>query len=889
MLANGIGNKVADLYINWAFYFDMKGDFKKADQILQRGIAAKAEPIDLLETAHENFGYSMSQRMLYKSNDAFQLEQMKRMQKQLEVIAALRIEGTSPTMTKSMALHTFDMARLVNVCIPFYNTPQLVPECQHNTSVTQNIMDSARKMRREKRSKANLTGCRLDFTEGATDPKPESKPHPQPQNSYETGIKVGKNYPRQSLPQRVVSIKAYVDPDIGTYRKTMPGYDKIMLVPATNVAFSPDELRAYNWFKRRGIINAFTREQDRIWGVGYDVPIRWANVFARANFPQPEMNFPRISPLECFDESGPHKFMCNMNEIYPKHADEEFQLEEIRWQKRKLVQRTSLCQPNKSLLKPGRIHNRTSSTDSKLSPIIETDLSGQGVALIDGPHRRESIRPSAVVESKKRKSSIFPTFDALNDTCTTQMFSNLLHSTAISTPKVKMGRFDEESECDDLPEETKLKLFIDQSTSDSVTDGISTQKDVNRPNAASNQPNGFNFAIFEDTTILPREKIVGKNPIVNSFSVNKENVFVGENPVNLERSKSTGDQIKADVKGLELNSKAAIGQRKGETGATEMNLEPKDSQITGTVQSNAFAFDIYTDKSNENLLNALENSRKILTLDQSSINNKENQPSRTAHLYGKEVTKVSEMITSILNATKQDKSVINNQSVLREPNTMNLSCKTIDVAKKPNQTMLLGNSTDSNGQKRVEISVNDVKLEPKNTQSNGTLQSNAFDIYTDRTNDTIFKADDPSTNTKEILLSKTTKSYEKTVAEVNEMITSILNATKQDKSAVNNQSIFKEPTIMNSSCRKTDVAKKSNQTTFFEIFDTTEEFEALEAQCAESPPTPGGVRPSTTPIKRIDRSLARIRTPNKSTSNTSKTYLVNAIEHQDSFSVLTEY
>ena len=85
-----------------------------------------------------------------------------------------------------------------------------------------------------------------------------------------------------------------------------------------------------------------------------------------------------------------------------------------------------------------------------------------------------------------------------------------------------------------------------------------------------------------------------------------------------------------------------------------------------------------------------------------------------------------------------------------------------------------------------------------------------------------------------------------------------------------NVSVFKEPTaitnIPSSSslppCIKTnDISKKTpNQTQFIELLDTTEEFEALEAQCASPPVNDATLKP----IQSTDQ------TPNKSTANYCK-------------------
>lgn len=630
MVKSDVGSKVADLYINWAFYFDVNDQFPKADQIFKHGLNAHAEPLDLLQSAHQAFGYSMSQRMLYKSDENFQRKLRIQMKKQLEEIASLRIDGTNVNATKSMALQIFDKTKLMSVCIPNCDdTKKIVsPENRLNTSVAQNIIDSARKMRRERSHRVSTKGCRLDFNENACTTTTITRSEV---NLYEKGIQLGRNFKKKNLPQRQVPPTPYCDPAIGTFRGDLPGYDKIMLVPATNMAFSIEELKAYKWYKQQRIENTFTKRQDKIWGIGYDVSIRYADVFARKNFPQSEWIVDRIMSSDELNERGPHKFMCNMTELYPKNAIEEYSLDEVMWQKRK----ASVIEPqlNKSVMKSFRNLNQTNINDSKLSPIVEMELSGVDDALVELPRRRESIhRNIAIAEpNKKRKSSVYPVFDALNDTCTTQMFSNLLHSTAISTPKVKMPKIDD-SVGNQWQEETKLKLFNDQSS-----DLLPDLNKIGIKNG-QNQPNDVGFAIYEDKTLtIHAAKSAACKETIDNLSIgNKENIVVNENQlVNLEPMKTSG-KFESAVINLATQSSTK---------------EVKDN--ADVLQPNGFKFDIYTDNT-ETMLNVWENVQK-LTDSKTSIENKENQiieqPKHNTSIE-EEIATVNKMIESVLNATK---------------------------------------------------------------------------------------------------------------------------------------------------------------------------------------------------------------------------------------------
>lgn len=644
MVANEIGNKVADLYINWAFHFDVADQFQKADRVFIRGRKAGAEPLDLLKAAHEAFGYSMSQRILHKSDADFQQKHQIQMKQRLEEIASLRIDGKSVKTIKSMALQKFDKTELMGVCLP--NSAQVsetTPEQKHNTSVAKPIIDSARKMKRERSEKLIKKACRLDFNDNQRE---VTKARPAT-NLYEKGIQFGRHFKKvtKNLPQKQVPPTPYNDPSIGKFRGELPGYDKIMLVPATDFAFSADELKAYKWFKQRRIDNAFTKEQDKIWGVGYNVPIRWANVFARKNVPQPEWIVPRIDPSDALNERGAHRFVCNMVEMYPDNSSEEYSPDEIMWRKWRAINLIAPQQPvNKSVMKSNRLMNRTVSNDSKLSPIVEMELSGYGDVLLEVPQKRESIQPHLTMaeRNKKRKSSIYPAFDALNDTCTTQMFSNLLHSTAISTPKIKMPKFDQDESINNhWQDETKLKLFTDQSTE--LMPDPKTQGDKND----KSQPNDFGFAIYEDKTQTMHaiKSAACKGTIDESSIGNKENIAVNENQlVNLEPTKTSG-KLESAV----INSSTQPGMKVAKQNA--------DAQ-----QPNAFKFDVYTDTT-ETMVKVWQNAQKLET----SNENKENlieintsiQTTKQNTSIAREIENVEKMIESVLNATKHETTKAN--------------------------------------------------------------------------------------------------------------------------------------------------------------------------------------------------------------------------------------
>lgn len=63
---------VADLYICWAYYYDLSGNFQRANEIYQKGLDARAQPFEELDQAHKHFGFTMSQRILHQDQDSQQ-------------------------------------------------------------------------------------------------------------------------------------------------------------------------------------------------------------------------------------------------------------------------------------------------------------------------------------------------------------------------------------------------------------------------------------------------------------------------------------------------------------------------------------------------------------------------------------------------------------------------------------------------------------------------------------------------------------------------------------------------------------------------------------------------------------------------------------------------
>ena len=122
-------------------------------------------------------------------------------------------------------------------------------------------------------------------------------------------------------------IKGWVTP-VTTEEKpdknAIPQYNKCKLYPRPNMEFSPEELKGYMIFKKRGINNTFTNERDIYWECGPDYNIRMYPHFATVSKTQ---NI--VENNEIYVPSKMPGMVVAFNEIYNNEQKVELQFEEI--------------------------------------------------------------------------------------------------------------------------------------------------------------------------------------------------------------------------------------------------------------------------------------------------------------------------------------------------------------------------------------------------------------------------------------------------------------------------------------------------------------------------------------------------------------------------------
>lgn len=94
----GIGTMVADFYIAWAYYYDLVDNTRKADEVFRRGISCRAQPLEDLQEAHQHFGFSVAQRLMYKDDVSVKEETHRQLHERRLALTSLRGQRRKQTV-----------------------------------------------------------------------------------------------------------------------------------------------------------------------------------------------------------------------------------------------------------------------------------------------------------------------------------------------------------------------------------------------------------------------------------------------------------------------------------------------------------------------------------------------------------------------------------------------------------------------------------------------------------------------------------------------------------------------------------------------------------------------------------------------------------------------
>lgn len=446
---------MSDLYICWAHFYDFQGDFHSARYIYQLGITAKAEPIDRLEQAQQDFTIKITSKDTQRlQND---IEYQAKEKEKINLLTSLQLQETATTTEKCKLLPKTNQTKLLQNCMPFYcnrSPPSMTPD----NSLIYTIVTSSRKQNLKLPHLLVASGHRLSFGNEFQNDQLNAE-----ENMYAKGIKLSKYFVRQNLPQPFRCIPSYKDPPNLQEIYALPGYDKIMLLPAADKSYSIEELNAYKWYKKRNITNDFTIEQDQIWEVGFHVPFRWPPMFAQTNDVQDnDFVINRFTDKDfILDEYT--AFGINIHDYYPSNTTEEYSFEEILWKKRNAFKNKKNYQKvlstvikKKAIIPELQVENQqsqqsqttlTNSLSSKVSMSASTGAIRKIPASTKNWHtelvkaKASSEIPYAVpVTHLNCKSNTEINMQSLNDICATQTVTSSLNTQSCSTPKAQKNQ-----------------------------------------------------------------------------------------------------------------------------------------------------------------------------------------------------------------------------------------------------------------------------------------------------------------------------------------------------------------------------------------------------------------------------------------------------------------
>ncbi|XP_034479004.1 uncharacterized protein LOC117785203 [Drosophila innubila] len=363
MYNSGIGTMLADFYIAWAYSYDLGGNMRKANEIFRLGIDCRAQPLEELKEAHQHFGYTVAQRMMYTEGEEttavtqelndrrLALRSLHGQKRQNTItVGSIRtgaaVKSNLPGVVQSDGPSTSRAGRNANRQLEVFNDenadvnmppppPPIAGETEASGDVKsslRSIIDSARQQENLKEpiawSKPHKHG-KIFAATAAHDPafpihvdEKQLPPITDYERHFDKPFKYPANFVAKSVPQKpwVTPVTIEDEPD----KNALPCYNKCMTYPRPNMEFSPEECLAYGWFKRRQDQHPFVLRNNEWWSNGAAYGVRRYPNFATVAKPQPsdEMDgyrkLPEVQSLKTL-----------MAKIYNDEEQLEYQLEEI--------------------------------------------------------------------------------------------------------------------------------------------------------------------------------------------------------------------------------------------------------------------------------------------------------------------------------------------------------------------------------------------------------------------------------------------------------------------------------------------------------------------------------------------------------------------------------
>ncbi|XP_059620134.1 uncharacterized protein LOC132264084 [Phlebotomus argentipes] len=279
----GIGTMVADMYICWAYYFEVLENFQRAEQIYQLGFDARAQPLDELKQAHEQFLSSVGQRTLY-SDERTRQTFFSNMEERRSALTSLRGHQSSRVgsirtggVVRDLNPGRVDQLPASNSRTPYqaatpagiaiyvdeqetFNGP---PEAGTSSGI-RSIVGSAGKQENQwepgpwTKAKKRTQSSAL-FPTGSRSAAKLDFDIMEDSDDLSDAIRLPENFVRYNAPQPNWMVSVAQHEDLAA--RVFPLYDKILCYPKGGlVVFSPEELRAFNWYRNRGMRAKITAE-----------------------------------------------------------------------------------------------------------------------------------------------------------------------------------------------------------------------------------------------------------------------------------------------------------------------------------------------------------------------------------------------------------------------------------------------------------------------------------------------------------------------------------------------------------------------------------------------------------------------------------------------------
>ncbi|KAH8372361.1 hypothetical protein KR093_011200 [Drosophila rubida] len=360
MYNSGIGTMLADFYIAWAYSYDLSGNMRKANDIFQLGIKCRAEPLEELKEAHQHFGFTVAQRMMYTDGEESAVATQELNDRRLALrslhgqkrkntitVGSVRtgaaIKSNMPGVVQNDAPSTSRAGRDANRQLEVFNDenadgnmppppPPAADDADAGKSSLRSIIDSAREQENLKEpiawSKPHKHG-KIFAATSAHDPgfaihvdEQTFPPITNYERNFDKPFKRPPNFVAKNVPQKPWVTPVTIEDEPNS--SALPCYDKCLSYPRPNMEFSPEEYLAYRWFKSRNDQHAFVLRNNEWWGNGAAHGVRRYPNFATASKPQtieatdgylklPEV--PSLKPL--------------LEQLYNDEEQKEYQLEEI--------------------------------------------------------------------------------------------------------------------------------------------------------------------------------------------------------------------------------------------------------------------------------------------------------------------------------------------------------------------------------------------------------------------------------------------------------------------------------------------------------------------------------------------------------------------------------